>query len=58
MTDKNNFDTLPSQPNGSEHPARDALDDIDKAVAQITDADIEDRLRETLGLAGYGARSN
>jgi hypothetical protein len=28
--------------------ARDALDDIDEAVAAITDDDIEDRLQETL----------
>jgi len=36
----------------SERQARDALDDIDEAVAQITDNDIEDRLRETLRRAG------
>jgi hypothetical protein len=36
----------------SEHQVRDALDDIDEAVTQITDDDIEDRLRETLRRAG------
>lgn len=35
-----------------EHRQRDALDDIDDAVAQITDDQIEDRLRETLRRAG------
>jgi len=35
----------------SELQDRDTLDDIDDAVAQITDDDIEDRLRETLRLA-------
>jgi hypothetical protein len=31
---------------------RDVLDDIDEAVAQITDDHIEERLRETLRRAG------
>ena len=54
MTGKNNFD----MPTGSEHPARDALDDIDETVARITDTDIEDRLHETLHLAGYSPRQH
>lgn len=41
-------------PGASKHPARDALDDIDEAVAQITDAEIEDRLRETIDRASQG----
>lgn len=45
----------------SEHQARDALDDIDEAVAQITDDEIEDRLRDTLRRArctsGQSARA-
>jgi hypothetical protein len=32
---------------------RDFLDDIDEAVAGITEDDIEDRLRDTLRRAGY-----
>jgi hypothetical protein len=32
---------------------RDVLDEIDDAVAQITAANIEDRLRETLRRASY-----
>lgn len=53
MTSTNSFDTPPGKPDGSDHQARDALDDIDEAVAQITDNDIDDRLRETLRRAGY-----
>jgi hypothetical protein len=55
MSRTNSFDTPPGKPDGSDHQARDALDDIDEAVAQITDNDIEDRLRETLRRAGYDA---
>lgn len=36
-------------------PKRDVLDEIDEAVARITDAEIGDRLRELLGRAGYRA---
>lgn len=45
----------PRQPDDSEYPARDALDEIDEAVARITDADIEERLHETLRREGYAA---
>jgi Streptomyces sporulation and cell division protein, SsgA len=45
----------PRQPDDSEIPARGALEEIDEAVAQISDAEIEDRLRETLRREGYAA---
>jgi Streptomyces sporulation and cell division protein, SsgA len=45
----------PRQPDDSEYPTRDALDEIDEAVAQITDADIEERLHKTLRREGYDA---
>ncbi len=55
MSNRNsNFDIFPREPGASERQARDALDDIDEAVARITDDDIENRLRETFRLAGYG----
>ena len=50
MTGKNNFDMPTAERGASEHQTRDALDDIDEAVAQITNNDIGDRLREILGL--------
>jgi Streptomyces sporulation and cell division protein, SsgA len=46
---------LPRQPGDREYPARGALDEIDEAVARITDADIEERLRETVRREGYAA---
>jgi hypothetical protein len=39
-----------------EHPERDVLDEIDEAVSQITDDDIEDRLRDILRRAGHTPR--
>lgn len=46
---------LPRQPDDSENPAGDALDEIDEAVARITDEDIEMRLNQTLRREGYAA---
>lgn len=46
-----NSNTTPSQPDDS--GPRDILDLISEAVAGITDAEIEERLRETLDRAGY-----
>ena len=50
MTGKNDLDMPTAEQDASEHQTRDALDDIDEAVARITDNDIGDRLREILGL--------
>jgi hypothetical protein len=46
-----NSTTAPGQPDDSE--ARDILDIISEAVAGITDAEIEEQLRETLDRAAY-----
>ena len=46
-----NPNTAPGQPDDSE--SRDILDIINEAVAGITDAEIEERLRDTLDRAGY-----
>lgn len=48
----------PRQPDDDEYQARDALDEIDEVVARITDADIDERLGETLRRAGYAADQN
>jgi hypothetical protein len=59
MSDRNsNYGTFPREPGASERQARDVLDDIEEAVARIPDKDIEDRLCETLRLAGYGPHAN
>jgi hypothetical protein len=50
MTDAN-LNTAPSQPDDNE--PRDVLDFIDEAVGEISDADVEERLRDTLDRAGY-----
>jgi hypothetical protein len=48
------FDGHADQPDDSEYPARDAPDEGDEAMAQISDGDIDDRPRALLGAAGYG----
>ena len=53
LSEIQHFDTPADEPGASEHQPRDALDDIDEAVARITDDDIGDRLRGTLRRAGY-----
>lgn len=54
-----NHDMPPRQPHENEQadkPARDELDLIDETVAQITDADVDERLRDVLNRAGYRSR--
>lgn len=53
-----NHDTPTSQPDENQQtdPARDELDLIDETVAQITDADVDERLRNVLSQAGYRSR--
>ena len=53
-----NHDTPPRQPDENQQtdPARDELDLIDETVAQITDADVDERLRNVLSQAGYRSR--
>jgi hypothetical protein len=53
MNDRSNLGIPPDEPNVGKRQARDALDDIDEAVARITDRDIGERLSETLRRAGY-----
>jgi hypothetical protein len=51
-----NDDTPPRQPGEDEpleHDADDVLDFIDKTVARITDADVDEHLRKVLNQAGY-----
>jgi hypothetical protein len=43
MTGKNDLDMPTAEQDASEHQTRDALDDIDEAVARITDNDIGDQ---------------
>jgi WhiB family redox-sensing transcriptional regulator len=53
MTDTN-LNKTPGQPNDSNSRVdRDTLDFIDETAAQITNAEIEERLRETLRRAGH-----
>jgi hypothetical protein len=52
MTDNNNFDMPPGQPDDQD-PGLEILNEIDEEVARITDADIEDRLHKTLRQVGY-----
>jgi mycothiol system anti-sigma-R factor len=54
MNGSDNFDMPPGQPGHDERLERDALDQIDDAVAGITGEDIEDGLSEVLRQAGYG----
>ncbi len=49
-----NHHTPPRQPD--DNPARDELDLIDEIAAQITDADVNERLRSVLSQAGYRSR--
>jgi hypothetical protein len=54
-----NHDLLPDQPDENKptgNPARDELDFIDETVARITDADVDERLRDVLSQAGYRSR--
>lgn len=54
-----NHDMPPRQPDeneSAETPARDELDYIDQTVAQITDADVDERLRDVLSQTGYRSR--
>lgn len=54
-----NRDMPPQQPHENppaDNPARDELDLIDETVAQITDADVDERLRSILSRAGYHSR--
>jgi hypothetical protein len=48
------FDVPPGQLADGDHHAHDEIDEIDAAVARISSAGIEDRLRSTLRRAGYG----
>ena len=53
MNDTSKFGTPPDDPGTAARRARDVLDDIDDTVAEITDDEIADRLRETLHRGGY-----
>lgn len=58
MNIDSNLDTTPDQPDENseimrDYPEYDVLNVITDAVTQISDADIEDRLRRTLHRAGY-----